>query len=112
MLAFSNPFSSKILTSALFYREIPIRAAISIAHSEPAIIMRMIDGCEKSKGARCKKIATIIVTVKAMWVFRNNLYAWCRTNGNENMLKTAMLIAAWSKVSVWELLTGLNCDLQ
>ena len=92
--AFSNPFSSKILTSALFHREIPIRTAISIAHSEPAIIRRMIDGCEKSKGARCKKIATIIMTVKAIWVLRNNSYAWRRTNGNENTPKTAMLIAA------------------
>jgi hypothetical protein len=66
MLAFSNPFSLKILTSALFHREIPIRAAISIAYSEPVIIRRMIDSCEKLKGARCKKIATIIITVKAM----------------------------------------------
>ena len=66
MSAFSNLFSSKILTSTLFYREIPIRAAISMVHSEPAIIRRMIDGCEKSKGARCKKIATIIMTVKAI----------------------------------------------
>ena len=66
MSAFSNPFSLKILTSALFYREIPIRAVISITHSEPAIIRRMIDGCEKSKGARYKKIATIIMTVKAI----------------------------------------------
>ena len=47
------------------------------------IIRRMIDGCEKSKGGRCKKIATIIMTVKAIWVFRNNSYAWRRTNGNE-----------------------------
>jgi len=46
-----------------------------MAHSEPAIIRRMIDGCEKSKGARCKKIATIIMTVKAIWVLRNNSYA-------------------------------------
>jgi hypothetical protein len=66
MLAFSNPFSSKILTSALFYKEIPIRAAISIVHIEPAIIRRIIDGYKKSKGARCKKIATIIITVNAM----------------------------------------------
>tara|TARA_R110002060_G_scaffold60958_3_gene70548 strand:+ start:543 stop:662 length:120 start_codon:yes stop_codon:yes gene_type:complete len=39
---------------------------MSMAHSEPAIIRRMIDGREKSKGARCKKIATIIITVKAI----------------------------------------------
>jgi hypothetical protein len=64
--AFSNPFSLKILTLALFYREIPIRTIISIAHSEPAIIRRIIDGYEKSKGARYKKIATIIITVKAI----------------------------------------------
>ena len=66
MLAFSNLFSLYILTSALFYREIPIRAVISIVYIEPAIIRRMIDSCEKSKGARCKKIATIIITVKAI----------------------------------------------
>jgi hypothetical protein len=92
--AFSNPFSSKILTLALFHREIPIRTAISIAYSKPVIIRRMIDGCEKSKGARYKKIVTIIMTVKAIWVLRNNLYVWCQTNGNENTPKTAMLIAA------------------
>ena len=66
MSAFSNLFSLKILTSALFYREIPIRATISMAYSELAIIRRIIDGCEKSKGARCKKSATIIMTVKAI----------------------------------------------
>jgi hypothetical protein len=66
ILAFSNSFSLKILTSALFYREIPIRTTISIAYSKPIIIRRIIDSYEKSKGARCKKIATIIVTVKAM----------------------------------------------
>jgi hypothetical protein len=64
--AFNNLFSLKILTSALFYKEIPIRTVISIAYSEPAIIRRMIDSCEKSKGARYKKIATIIMTVKAI----------------------------------------------
>jgi hypothetical protein len=94
MSAFSNPFSLKILTSALFYKEIPIRAVISIVYIELAIIRRMIDGCEKLKGARCKKIITIIITVNAMWVFKNNLYVWRRTNGNENMPKIAMLIAA------------------
>jgi hypothetical protein len=66
ILAFSNPFSLKILTSALFYREISIRTIISIAYSEPAIIRRMIDSCKKSKRARCKKITTIIMTVKAI----------------------------------------------
>jgi hypothetical protein len=66
ILAFSNPFSSKILTSALFYKEIPIRTAISIAHSELAIIRRIIDSYKKLKGARCKKIATIIIIVKAI----------------------------------------------
>jgi hypothetical protein len=34
------------------------------------------------------------MTVKAIWVLRNNSYAWRRTNGNENTPKTAMLIAA------------------
>ena len=75
ILAFNNPFSLKILTLALFYKEIPIRTTISIAYSELVIIRRMINGCEKLKGARCKKIATIIMTVKAIWVFKNNLYA-------------------------------------
>ena len=69
MPALSNSFSSKIPTSALFHREVPIRVAISMVYSEPVVIMRMIDSCEKSKGARCKKIATIIITVKAIWVF-------------------------------------------
>jgi hypothetical protein len=63
---FSNPFSLKILTLALFYREFLIRTIISMAYSEPAIIRRMIDGYEKLKGARCKKIVTIIMTVKAI----------------------------------------------
>jgi hypothetical protein len=66
MLAFNNPFSLKILTSALFYKEIPIRTIKSIAYSELAIIRRIIDSCEKLKGARCKKIATIIIIVKAI----------------------------------------------
>jgi hypothetical protein len=66
MSAFSSPFSSKILTSALFHREIPIRVVISMAHTEPAIIRRMVDGCEISKGLRCKKTATIMVPVKAI----------------------------------------------
>ena len=64
--AFSNLFSSKILTSALFYREIPIRTIISIVYSEPTIIRRMINSYEKSKGARYKKIVTIIMIVKAI----------------------------------------------
>jgi hypothetical protein len=66
MLAFSNLFSLKILTLALFYREIPIRAVISIVYIEPTIIRRMINSCKKLKGARYKKIVTIIITVKAM----------------------------------------------
>jgi hypothetical protein len=66
ILAFSNLFSLKILTLALFYKEISIRTAISIAYSEPAIIKRIINSCEKSKGARCKKIAMIIIIVKAI----------------------------------------------
>jgi hypothetical protein len=66
ILAFSNPFSLKILTLALFYKEIPIRIAISIAYSELAIIRKMINSCEKLKGARCKKIITIIMIVKAI----------------------------------------------
>jgi hypothetical protein len=64
--AFSNLFSLKILTLALFYKEILIQTAISIAHSKPVIIRKMIDSCEKSKEARCKKIVTIIITVKAI----------------------------------------------
>jgi hypothetical protein len=44
-------------------------------------------------------------------VLRNNSYAWRRMNGNENTLKTAILIAAWSMFLVWELLTRLNCNL-
>jgi len=66
ILAFSNPFSLKILTSALFYKEIPIQTTISIAYSELAIIRRIIDSCEKLKVARCKKIITIIIIVKAI----------------------------------------------
>jgi hypothetical protein len=66
MLAFNNLFSLKILTSALFYKEIPIRATISIAYSELAIIRRIIDSCKKSKGARYKKSIIIIMTVKAI----------------------------------------------
>jgi hypothetical protein len=66
ILAFSNPFSLKILTLALFYKEIPIRIVINIAYSELVIIRRMINNCEKLKRARCKKIATIIITVKAI----------------------------------------------
>jgi hypothetical protein len=64
ILAFSNPFSLKILTLALFYREIPIWAAISIAYSEPINIKKIINGYKKSKGARYKKIAIIIIIVK------------------------------------------------
>ncbi len=66
MSAFSNLFSLKILTSALFYKEILIRAIISIVHIEPTIIRRIINSCEKSKEARYKKIATIIIIVKAI----------------------------------------------
>jgi hypothetical protein len=66
ILAFNNPFSLKILTLALFYKEIPIRTIISIAYSELAIIRKIIDSCEKLKGARCKKIITIIIIVKAI----------------------------------------------
>jgi hypothetical protein len=66
MLAFSNSFSLKILTSVLFHREIPIQTVISMVYSEPAIIRRIIDGCKKLKGARYKKIAIIIITVKAI----------------------------------------------
>ena len=66
ILAFSNPFSLKILTLALFYREIPIRTIISIAYSELAIIRRIINSYEKLKGARCKKIIMIIIIVKAI----------------------------------------------
>jgi hypothetical protein len=64
--AFSNPFSLKILILVLFYKEIPIRTTISIAYNKPAIIRRIIDGCEKSKRTRYKKIATIIITIKAI----------------------------------------------
>jgi hypothetical protein len=66
ILAFSNLFSLKILTLALFYKEIPIRTAISIVYSEPAIIRRIINSCKKLKGARYKKIAMIIIMVKAI----------------------------------------------
>jgi hypothetical protein len=66
ILAFSNPFSLKILTSALFHREIPIRAIISIVHIEPIIIRRIINSYEKLKEARYKKIATIIIIAKAI----------------------------------------------
>jgi hypothetical protein len=66
ILAFSNPFSLKILTSALFYKEIPIRTIISIAYSELIIIKKMINSCKKLKGARYKKIVTIIVIVKVI----------------------------------------------
>jgi hypothetical protein len=66
ILVFSNLFSLKILTSALFYREIPIRTIISMAHSEPIIIRRIINSYKKSKGARYKKIAIIIIIVKAI----------------------------------------------
>jgi hypothetical protein len=66
ILAFSNLFSSKILTLALFYKEIFIRIVISITHSELAIIRRIIDSYKKLNGARCKKIATIIIIVKAI----------------------------------------------
>jgi hypothetical protein len=64
--AFSNLFSLKILTSALFYKEISIRTAINIAYSEPIIIRRIINSCEKLKKARYKKIIMIIITVKAI----------------------------------------------
>jgi hypothetical protein len=66
MLAFSNLFSLKILTLALFYTEIPIRATISIAYSELTIIRRIINSYKKSKGARYKKSAIIIIIVKAI----------------------------------------------
>ena len=66
ILAFNNLFSLKILTSALFYKEILIRTIISIAYSELAIIKRIIDSCKKLKGARYKKIITIIIIVKAI----------------------------------------------
>ena len=51
---------------ALFYKEIPIRTAISIAYSELVIIRRIINSYEKSKEARYKKITTIIITIKAI----------------------------------------------
>jgi hypothetical protein len=37
-----------------------------MAYSEPAIIRRIINGYKKSKRARYKKIATIIITIKAI----------------------------------------------
>jgi hypothetical protein len=66
ILAFSNPFSSSILILALFYKEVPIRAIISIAYSELIIIKRIINNYKKLKEARCKKIIIIIITVKAI----------------------------------------------
>jgi hypothetical protein len=66
ILAFNNLFSLKILTSALFYKEIFIRIVISIMHSELAIIRRIINSYKKLNKARCKKIATIIIIVKAI----------------------------------------------
>lgn len=65
MSAFSSPFSSEILISALFQREIAIRADMSMVNSEPAMTRRMTDGCEMSTGARCRKAATMMITVRA-----------------------------------------------
>ena len=66
ILVFNNLFSLKILTLTLFYKEIPIRAIISITYNELTIIKRIINNCEKSKRIRYKKSATIIMTVKAI----------------------------------------------
>jgi hypothetical protein len=66
ILVFNNLFSLKILTLALFYKEIPIRAIISIIYNKLVIIRRIINSCEKLKEARYKKSIIIIIVVKAI----------------------------------------------